>query len=67
VFAIEDLPSLAQISGRRWLAAIAQNLLPAAKVARMNEPLGRLESDNNFVDAPSYPDKYLRDVSPSTG
>jgi hypothetical protein len=60
------LPTAAQAwggLGHRTVAAIAENLLPAAKVARMNALLGMLETDNSFVDAASYPDEYLRDVS----
>jgi hypothetical protein len=49
--------------GHRTVAAVAAQLLPAGKVQQMNVLLGQLEKDNNFIDAASYPDEYLRGVS----
>ena len=40
--------------GHRTVAAIAMALIPE-KAARLNAILGQLETDNNFIDAASYP------------
>ena len=45
--------------GHRIVAAIAM-LLISEKAAQMNTILGQLEKDNNFVDAASYPDEFIR-------
>jgi nuclease S1 len=45
--------------GHRIVAAIAMLLIPE-KAAQMNTILGQLEKDNNFVDAASYPDEFIR-------
>jgi hypothetical protein len=45
--------------GHRIVAAIAMLLIPE-KAAQMNTILGQLERDNNFVDAASYPDEFIR-------
>lgn len=46
--------------GHRIVAAIAMLLIPE-KAAQMNTILGQLEMDNNFIDAASYPDEFIRD------
>jgi len=46
--------------GHRIVAAIAMLLIPQ-KAAQMNTILGQLEIDNNFVDAASYPDEFIRE------
>src|SRR6516162_2229558 len=45
--------------GHRIVATIAM-LLISEKAAQMNTILGQLEKDNNFVDAASYPDEFIR-------
>jgi hypothetical protein len=50
--------------GHRIVAAVAAALIPA-KAARMDQVLRQLEKDNNFVDAASYPDEYIRDHDPN--
>jgi hypothetical protein len=46
------------------VAAIAMLLIPE-KAAQMNAILGQLEKDNNFIDAASYPDEFIRDHDPA--
>jgi hypothetical protein len=50
--------------GHRTVAAIAMSLIPQ-KAAQMNTILGQLEKDNNFIDAASYPDEFIRDHDPA--
>ncbi len=50
--------------GHRTVAAIAMLLIPE-KAARMNTILGKLEQNNNFIDAASYPDEFLRSHDPN--
>ena len=52
--------------GHRTVAAIAAQLLPPQKLAHLNTVLAQLETDNNFVDAASYPDEFLRTHAPET-
>jgi len=49
--------------GHRTVAAVAMALIPD-KAAKMNAILAQLEKDNDFVDAASYPDEYIRDHDP---
>jgi nuclease S1 len=46
--------------GHRTVAAIAEDLIPPDKAKRINVILRKLEMDNNFVDAASYPDEFIR-------
>jgi S1/P1 Nuclease len=46
--------------GHRTVAAIAMSLIPE-KAARMSAILTQLETDDNFIDAASYPDEFIRD------
>jgi hypothetical protein len=46
--------------GHRTVAAIAADLLPPAKVAKINQIMGQLEIDKNMIDGASYPDEYIR-------
>jgi hypothetical protein len=50
--------------GHRTIAAVAMVLIPE-KAARLNAILGQLEMDNNFIDAASYPDEYVRGHDPN--
>lgn len=50
--------------GHRTVAGIAMSLIPD-KAAQMNTILRKLEKDNNFVDAASYPDEFIRDHDPA--
>ena len=45
--------------GHRIVAAIAMQLIPK-KAAKLDIVLRQLEIDNNFIDAASYPDEYVR-------
>ena len=49
--------------GHRTVAAIAMALIPE-KAARLDAILGQLERDNNFIDAASYPDEFVRSHDP---
>jgi hypothetical protein len=49
--------------GHLTVAAIAMNLI-SEKAARMSEILAQLEIDNNFIDAASYPDEFIREHDP---
>ena len=49
--------------GHRTVAAIAMALLPD-KAAAMDELLRALETDNNDIDAASYPDEFIRNHDP---
>jgi S1/P1 Nuclease len=49
--------------GHRTVAAIAMNLIPE-KAARISAILAQLEIDDNFVDAASYPDEFIREYDP---
>src|SRR6266567_5490840 len=50
--------------GHRTVAAIAMSLIPD-KAAQMNTILRKLEKDNNFVDAASYSDEFIRNHDPA--
>src|SRR4051812_27720406 len=50
--------------GHRIVAAIAAQLI-ADKAARLDAIVQQLEKDNNFVDAASYPDEFIRDHDPA--
>lgn len=50
--------------GHRTVAAIAMSLIPE-KAARMSEILAQLEMDDNFIDAASYPDEFIREHDPA--
>jgi len=50
--------------GHRTVAAIAMRLIPQ-KAAKMDAILKQLEKDNNFIDAASYPDEFIRDHDPA--
>ena len=50
--------------GHRVVAAVAMLLIPETKVAKINAVLRKLEKDNNFIDAASYPDEFIRNHDP---
>jgi len=50
--------------GHRTVAAIAMLLIPQ-KAAQMSEILSQLEIDNDFINAVSYPDEFIRDHDPT--
>lgn len=49
--------------GHRTIAAVAMVLIPD-KAAKLNTILGQLEQDNDFIDAASYPDEFVRSHDP---
>lgn len=49
--------------GHRTVAAIAMALIPE-KAGQLNKVLSQLEMDNNFIDAASYPDEFVRSHDP---
>jgi len=50
--------------GHRTVAAVAALLIPE-KAARMDSILRQLETDNDFIDAASYPDEFIRNHDPA--